>query len=83
MSEHTGVFFSDFLEECFVAQNSSANSEEINLIIRSHALHRKELDQLLDTSLVLEENVHLPPKYIEHGVIQNSSGNWVVSRQYN
>ena len=73
LSEHAGVFFSDFLVEYFVAQDSSATSEEINLIIRSHALHREELDQLVDTSAVLEENVHIP-KYIEDEVIQSSSG---------
>jgi hypothetical protein len=82
LSEHAGVFFSDLLDEYFVAQDSSATSEKINLIIRSHALHREELDQLVDTSSVLEENVHVPPNYIEDEVIQSSSGSWVVTRQY-
>lgn len=84
LKEHAGVFFSDLLEEYFVAQDSSTTSEEINLIIRCHTLQREELEELVDMSSVLGENVDAPPSYIGDGVlgmIKSSSGSWVVSSQ--
>jgi hypothetical protein len=38
LEENSGVFYSDMLDEYFIADDTSAAPEEVNRIIRSHKL---------------------------------------------